>query len=156
MSNEGNNGNNFQTLQFILGAITIISAVAFIAKLLGKSQADEEHDTSESAAASARQDLYRLIPPSFSDYVYRDWADVLDKSILRDATEDEDAVYSIFEDIKNDSDVAKLIEFFAHRREMFTTYKISLPQAISTKFSKSEKLKLNNILRHKKISYRFK
>lgn len=159
MSDKTTNSNynsGLETVKLVLFAISIITAVKFLNEFFGKGKAGEESETSEAAAAKARQELFKKYPPSYNDQFYRDWADILDKAILRDATEDEDAVYEIFNEVKNVSDVAKLIEFFGHRREMFTTYYISLPQAITSKFNSREKIKLNNILRGKKIEYRFK
>jgi plasmid replication initiation protein len=151
-----NTSNAIEVGKLILQIIAVVSAVKFLNEMFGKGKAGQENESSEAQAAAARQKLFKEIPPSYNDQLYRDWADTLDKALLRDSTEDEEAVYSVFEEVKNISDVAKLIEFFGHRREMFTTYYISLPQAITSTFNAREKLKLNNILRQKKIEYRFK
>lgn len=155
MSEEKDN-SFIETIKLIATIATIISVITFLSKLFGKSKGEEERDQIDTGAAASRKKLYTQIPPSFSDHVYSDWADILDKAILRDATESEDAVYSVFQEMKNISDVYKTIDAFAHRREMFTTYEISLPQAIHTLFNKAEKTKLNYILFKKKINYKFR
>ena len=134
----------------ILGVATIISALAFLAKIFGKSESEEEE-----AGQRSREDLYKRIPPSYEDFKYLDWANTLDEALMQNSTEDEDAVYSVFKRMKNISDVAKLIEFFGEKRKMFTTQYITLPQAITVYFSKGEKQTLNNILAKKRIDYSF-
>jgi len=145
----------FSTLEIVFGIAAVIGAISIIANLMSKDEAEQQHDDTEAAAAAARKKLYKEIPPSYADYVYRDYADVLDDALLKEATEDEDAVYDIFRDCKNISDVQKIIDTFGHRRELFSTRYISLPQAMK-KLSKGEKAKLNGILAAKKINYSFK
>ena len=84
-----------------------------------------------------------------------DWANTLDVALMQDSTEDEAAVYNVFNKMKNISDVAKLIEFFGTKRKLFSTQYITLPQAITVYFSKGEKQTLNNILAKKRIDYSF-
>ena len=74
---------------------------------------------------------------------------------MEDSTEDEQAVYNVFNKMKNLSDVAKTIEFFGTKRKMFSTQYITLPQAITEYFSEGEKRTLNNILAKKRIDYSF-
>lgn len=138
------------TWEIILGVATILAALAFLAKVFGKSESEQEIEGQRS-----REDLYTKIKPSHPDFKFLDWANTLDNALMQGATEDEQAVYNIFNKIKNVSDVAKLIEFFGTKRKMFTTQYITLPQAINEYFSESEKQKLNNILLNKKISYSF-
>ena len=74
---------------------------------------------------------------------------------MQSATEDEAAVYNVFNRMKNISDVNKTIEAFGTKRQMFTTHYLSLPQAINENFSKGEIKKLNAILSLKNINYSF-
>ncbi len=131
-------------VQTFFGVITIISIIAFLVKILGRNS-----DT------ASRRKLYSKVNPSYDEFVYKDWADTLDTALLREATEDEDAVYRIFEKCRNISDVNKLIEAFGTRRQMFTLTYVSLPQAISSTFNKKEIRKVNDILASKGIQYSF-
>lgn len=140
---------NNRKVQVVFGIITIISIIAFLMKIFGKSQVEE-------SAARSRHKQYLKVRPSYADYIYKDFADVLDSALLRYVTEDEDAVYGIFRDTKNISDVNKLIEAFGTRRQMFSTYQVTLPQAIAIMFNAGEKKKLNGILTGKGINYVFK
>lgn len=148
--------STIEVVKLLVTIVGVISAIKFLNDIFSKSKADEEKELIDENAASARQKLYRKIPPSFPDYIYKDWADTLDFALLREGTEDEQMVYGVFEGIKNESDVQKIIDAFGYRRKMFTTYQISLPQAIAVFFSPSEKFKLNLILITKRINYRFK
>jgi hypothetical protein len=136
--------------ELILGIATIIAALAFLAKIFGKSESEEEQ-----AGQRSREDLYKKIKPSYEDFKYLDWANTLDEALMQNSTEDEDAVYSVFNRMKNISDVAKLIEFFGTKRKLFTTQYVTLPQAITVYFSKGEKQTLNKILAKKRIDYSF-
>ena len=134
----------------ILGVATILSALAFLAKIFGKSESEEEE-----AGQRSREDLYKKIKPSYEDFKYLDWANTLDVALMQDSTEDEQAVYNVFNKMKNISDVAKLIEFFGTKRKLFSTQYITLPQAITEYFSDGEKRTLNKILLKKRIDYTF-
>lgn len=136
--------------ELILGVATIIAALAFLAKIFGKSESEEEQ-----AGQRSREDLYKRIPPSYDDFKYLDWANTLDVALMQDSTEDEAAVYNVFNRMKNISDVAKLIEFFGTKRKLFSTQYITLPQAITEYFNDGEKQTLNKILLKKRIDYTF-
>lgn len=138
-----------KNVNMILGIISVIGIVSFLMRIFGK-------DEVERKAERSRNLVYLKVRPSYPFYRYKDFADVLDTALLRQATEDEDAVYSIFEEFKNISDVNKTIEAFGTRRQMFSTLYITLPQAIATTFSEKEKKKLNGILESKGIQYVFK
>lgn len=135
----------------IVGVATVIGALAFLAKLFGK----DENETNAASGQQSRDDLYKRVKPSFEDYQYLDWANALKVALMQDSTEDEQAVYNIFNKFKNVSDLVKTIEFFGTDRKMFSTQYITLPMAITEYFSESEKQKLNNILRKKRIDYSF-
>lgn len=152
---ENNTGKALEFGKLALQAIALITAIKFISDVMGRGKAGEESDDNEAAAKRARANLFKVVPPTYNDQIYRDYADTLDKAILRQTTEDEQAIYSIFQQMKNISDIGKLIEFFGHRREMFTTYYISLPQAIHEFMNEKEKDTINYILRSKKIDYKF-
>lgn len=135
----------------IVGIATVIGALAFLAKLFGK-DTNEQH---EATGQGSRDDLYKQVKPSYADYQYLDWAKILNTSLMLNSTEDEQAVYNVFNKFKNISDLVKTIEFFGTSRKMFTTQYITLPEAIAELFDASEKKKLNDILRKKRIDYSF-
>ena len=137
-----------QDVKVILGIAGVIGIIAFFARILGRSKFDMQ-------AEASRQKAYITKRPTYPDYLYKDWADILDTAILRESTEDENAVYGVFEKCRNISDVNKIIEAFGKRRQMFTLTWIGLPAAINNYFSYKEKAKLNGILSKKGIDYAF-
>lgn len=145
------NDNERQTpWGLILTAATIISALAFLAKIFGKDESEQEDDGQRS-----REDLYKKVPPTYEDFKYLDWANSLDIALMQDSSEDEQAVYNVLNRMKNISDVAKLIEFFGTKRKLFSTQYITLPMAITEYFNEDEKAKANKILSSKRINYSF-
>lgn len=139
------------TFDIVVGIATVIGALAIIGKLFGKDQNEEN----EFHGQQSRDDLYKQVKPSFADYQYLDWAKALDTALMKNSTEDEQAVYNIFNKFKNISDLVKTIEFFGTSRKMFTTQYITLPEAITEYFNENEKAKLNLILKKKRIDYQF-
>jgi hypothetical protein len=139
-------------LNLILQIVSIIGLILFLSKILGKSEEDKKKKEGE----ESRKKKYNEVEPSFQDYEYSDYADELEAYLLRDATEDEEGVYGVFQEVKNISDVNKIIEFFADRRLGGSLDYISLPRAIAKLFSPSEKQKLNLIIAKKGIEYKFK
>ncbi|MGZ4063934.1 MAG: hypothetical protein ACXVP0_13250 [Bacteroidia bacterium] len=139
------------TFDTIVGAATIISAIFLLSKIFGRSEEEELRDD----AHKSRQKEYGKTKPSFADYVYKDFAESLTVALTDGTTEDEKVVYSVFEKMRNISDVLKTIEAFGHQRVLFTAKTISLPEAITELFSQSEKGKLNRILKGKGIDYVF-
>jgi len=137
--------------QLILSIATIIAAVAFLAKIFGK----DVNDENDQRGQRSREDLYKKTKPSFADYRYLDWAKTLTTALMLNSTEDEDAVYKVFNRMRNLSDVVKTIDFFGTKRKMFTTQYITLPEAIAEYFNPNEKKKLNDILAKKRIDYTF-
>ena len=92
----------------ILSVATILSAIAFLSKIFGK----DVNEENEASGQRSRDDLYKRVKPSFEDYQYLDWAKKLNTALMLNSTEDEDAVYKIFNRFKNISDLVKTIEFF--------------------------------------------
>lgn len=138
-----------KTVEIILFIAAVVTVISFINKLLGKS--DEEK-----AASKSRKDSYGKIKPSFEEYVYADYADSLEQALASGLTEDEATVYGVFNELKNISDVNKVIEHYGKRRVAASIGGRSLPETISALFSASEKARLNGILVKKGINYKFK
>jgi hypothetical protein len=143
--------NKTNPIQLFLGIATVIGAIAFLNKIFGRDEGQEQEDK----ATDARKNLYKTVPPSYQAFQYLDWANSIYSALFDGFTEDETTVYNIFNKVKNLSDVNKLIEAFGHRRATFSTHEMSLPQMITFYFSAGERKKLNHILREKKITYAF-
>lgn len=135
-------------LEMFLLIVSIISAIAFLAKIFGRGEEQERK------ATRSRRELYGKVKPTYPDYRYKNYAEVLDKALMKDSTEDEEAVYNVFNRMKNVSDIEKLIEAFGTKRQMFSTHYITLPQAMQY-LSKGEKNKLNAIIASNGIDYTF-
>ena len=136
-----------EDVKVVLGIAGAIGIIAFLIKIFGRNF--------DKDAEASRRESYSRIRPTYPDYVYKDFADTLDTAILRESSEDENAVYGVFEKCRNISDVNKIIEAFGKRRQMFTLTWIGLPAAINNYFSFKEKVKLNGILAKKGIKYQF-
>ena len=136
------------TFDVIVGIATVIGAIAIVSKLFSRDKEEEKADRS-------REGLYKEIPPTKRDFVYKDWADTLDNALNHNITEDENAVYAVFAQMKNISDVNKTIQAYGARRAFFSMAQYTLPQIINNTFSRDEKKALNGILARKGISYSF-
>ena len=116
----------------------------------------------EADAASRRiQELQNSgITPTFPDSAYQGWANQI-LAAITDCGTDEDTIYRIFENMKNEADLQKLITAFGVRefKGCFSAYfakeKGSLSYALNYELSNSELSKVNNILKSKNINYRF-
>jgi hypothetical protein len=62
----------------------------------------------------------------------------------------------VFKEVKNISDINKLIDHYGKRRIAYHIGGYTLPEAIAKLFSASEKAQLNGILAKKGITYKFK
>jgi len=134
-------------VQVFLGVFAIIGIILLLSKVFGKSE-------EEQAASRSRKKTYGKL--SYADYVYADMAEALEEALANGITEDEDAVYGVFEKVKNIGDVNKIIEHYGKRRVTGSVGGKSLPQTITAVFSSGEKKKLNKILSGKGIAYEFK
>lgn len=68
---------------------------------------------------------------------------------------DDTAMYSIFSQMNNNLDVAKLIVAFGTRRKELSGQSGSLGEFIASEMNSGERAKINKILASKGISYRF-
>lgn len=136
------------TFEIVVGVATIIAAIAFLVKIFGRSEADKSRD-----------ELYKSIKPNYTDFQYSDWADILETALKEGLSEDEDAVYAVFQRMRNISDLNKLIQAFGRRRTYFSVTTgikwTSLPEMIHEFFNSKEINHVNDILKSKGISYRF-
>lgn len=137
------------TFQIIVGIATIIGAIAFLVKIFGKGEEGQR----DREVKRSRKKTYKNL--TYEDYKYKDWAEVLVSALVSSETEDEQAVYDVFEKQKTVGDINKLIEYFGTEREMYTATWSTLPMFISRLFSKAEKKKLNGIISANGINYTF-
>jgi hypothetical protein len=117
-----------------------------------------------SSSEEAKDDLKDLrnqgVKPNYPDAQYEVWAEQLHQAMKFTFT-DEDAVYRIFNFLKNDADVLKVIQVYGLRPEVGTTLTtwfdtdMTLAQQIASAMSTSEIVKINNGFRAKGIKFRF-
>jgi hypothetical protein len=67
----------------------------------------------------------------------------------------EDAIYDVFKQMKNDIDISKLISAFGARRMYLSFSNGALKEWINAEMDDSEIAKINSILQSNNISYRF-
>ena len=102
----------------------------------------------------------RGILPNFSDTQYEVWAEQLHQAMKYTFT-DEDAVFRVFNYLKNDADVMKVIEVYGVRPEIGTTFvdwfdtDLTLAQQLQSAMNDDEIAKINNGFRAKGIKFRF-
>ena len=140
-----------KTVKFVLGIIAVVSAIMFIRKIFFRSAEEKNIDK----AKNSRADTYKKIKPSFAEHIYFELADILEMALARGTTEDEEAVYSVFNQVKNISDVYKIIDAYGSRTMLMRRHGSTLPATIAETFSVKEKKKLNAILATKGIYYTF-
>lgn len=153
---EGQSFWDSKGIKIIATIVTIYFLIEILAKVFGKSQSDKDKEEAGKNTREENKALYAKVPPSYSDSYYRDSANALDSALIKGGTEDENAIYEVFKEVKNISDIRKLIAFFGNRRSVYHPTKVNLPQAISELLSTGEKAKLNKIIASKRIDYRFK
>jgi hypothetical protein len=92
--------------------------------------------------------------PTFSRTQYKGFADVIEGENMSFNT-DEEKIYGIFKQMKNDLDVLLLIEAFGKRRPQFTTFERDLTGFLNEDLNKGEIEEINKILASKNIKQRF-
>jgi len=116
--------------------------------------------TKEGAVDEAKKDEKKLVAkgvkPTYTEGQYMLFADrIYTAGIDAFFGTDEDAIYSVFGNMKNDLDVNKLIQAFGERRIEFSMRKATLGAFLSSELDSEEMNKINNILSTKGIKYRF-
>ena len=86
---------------------------------------------------------------------YTQFADQIYAAVLTVFGTDEAAIYSVFNKMQNNLDVAQLIKAFGKRRLEFSTQDLELGAHLSNDLDSSEIAKVNSILTSKNITYRF-
>ena len=153
--NEGSKFTNLKeaTLNKPLVWLTIIGLGAYavykVGKALGKkltlSNADKDIRDAKQAGQTA----------SYSAATYSQLADKVYTAVMYTWGTDEQAIYDVFNLMKNNIDVANLIKAFGKRRVEFSTQDLELGAHLSNDLDSSEINKVNSILASKNITYRF-
>jgi len=111
--------------------------------------------------ATEKKDESKLISegqkPTYLDTAYKGYADSIytARSANNFLGTDEDAIYSVFQKMKNDLDVAKLITAFGERRLSFSLTSANLGGFLNDELDSTELGIINSGLRSKNIKYQF-
>jgi hypothetical protein len=92
---------------------------------------------------------------SYPTGTYSQLADKVYAAVMYTWGTDNQAIYDVFNLMKNNIDVAMLIKAFGKRRLEFSTQDAEIGAHISNDMNSSEIAKINNILSSKGITYRF-
>jgi hypothetical protein len=92
---------------------------------------------------------------SYPTGTYSQLADKVYAAVMYTWGTDNQAIYDVFNLMKNNIDVALLIKAFGKRRLEFSTQDAEIGAHISNDMNSSEIAKINNILSSKGITYRF-
>lgn len=143
--------------------VTLIAGTSFVVYKSIKNAIIKAKGNS-SSSEEAKDDLKDLkaqgVKPNFSDTQYEVWAEQLHQAMKYTFT-DEDAVYRVFNYLKNDADVIKVVEVYGVRPEIGTTFvswfdtDLTLAQQLQSAMTSSEIVKINNGFRAKGIKFRF-
>jgi hypothetical protein len=128
-----------------LGAYAIYKVGSAIGKKLTLSNADKDIRDAKQAGQTA----------SYSAATYSQLADKIYTAVMYTWGTDEQAIYDVFNLMKNNIDVANLIKAFGKRRVEFSTQDQELGAHLSNDLDSAEIAKVNSILASKNITYRF-
>ena len=143
----------------IWGQIAVLLVAVFVVyKLIKKVTTPTPPPPSPQPAGDDLQKLEQSgVKTSFPNSQYSAWSEKLQYA-LNYLNTDETAVYSIFNTLKNQADLLKLIQTFGSRKiEMFPfVFQTStLSEAIQSQMDEDEITKLNGILAKKGINFNF-
>jgi hypothetical protein len=140
-------------------AVAVIGVVGYaIFKVTQKLGSTEEADRKEDN--EVQQELQNEIkkkPATYADSQYRTFANTIETAGF-DLGTDEDAIYSTFRKLKNNTDYLKLLTAWGKPNRTVYEWgvgrKMTLPQYIRWEMSDTEVKKVNDILQSKGITYR--
>ena len=136
--------------------VAVIVVIGIIAFVVYKFYKDFKPRTKEQKDLEKDQDTFvqQGQKPSFPRSQYKAFADTIQQENLSWDT-DEEKIYGIFKQMKNDLDITLLVEAFGNRRPQFTLNDVALVPFLNEDLSKSEIEQINNILISKNIKFRF-
>lgn len=136
-----------------VAVIIVIGIIAFVVYKFYKNfkpQTQAEKDLNKDQDTFINQGQ----KPSFPRSQYKAFADTIQQENLSWDT-DEEKIYGIFKQMKNDLDITLLVEAFGNRRPQFTLNEVALVPFLNEDLNRSEMEKINNILIAKNIKFRF-
>jgi hypothetical protein len=128
-----------------VGAYALYKLGAAIGKKLTLSNADADIRAAQKSGETA----------SYSSATYSQLADKIYSAVMYTWGTDEQAIYDVFNLMKNNIDVANLIKAFGKRRLEFSTQDAELGAHLGNDLDSTEIAKINSILSSKGITYRF-
>jgi hypothetical protein len=128
-----------------VGAYALYKLGSALGKKLTLSNADADIKAAQKTGESA----------SYSSATYSQLADKIYSAVMYTWGTDEQAIYDVFNLMKNNIDVAMLIKAFGKRRLEFSTQDAELGAHLSNDLDSTEIAKINSILSSKGITYRF-
>ena len=136
-----------------VAVIIVIGIIAFVVYKFYKNfkpQTQAEKDLNKDQDTFINQGQ----KPSFPRSQYKAFADTIQQENLSWDT-DEEKIYGIFKQMKNDLDITLLVEAFGNRRPQFTLNEVALVPFLNEDLNKSEIGEINKILVAKNIKFRF-
>lgn len=135
--------------------VAVIIVIGIIAFVVYKFYKNFKPKTQEQRDLEKDQDTFveQGQKPSFPRSQYKSFADVIHSENLSFNT-DEEKIYGIFKQMKNDLDITLLVEAFGERRPQFTLNNVGLVAFLNEDLSKSEIEEINKILIAKNIKFR--
>lgn len=148
----------FNKLPIAVKILVVLIAILLISRIIKKLTTPPPPPPSPTPASSEIVELEKIgIKPSYPDSQYLSWAEKLQYA-LNYLNTDEDAVYSVFEKLKNQADLNKLITAFGVRPIevfIFITQDVTLSEAMTMQMDTDEIKKVNGILAKKGINFNF-
>lgn len=142
----------------ILQTGMILGGLFLVYRLLRPAGAKEQQQTTTAVKSDIVKEENKGVQPSYNSANYKTMADKLYAAMNTSGT-DENAIFSVFSQMKNTLDVLRLIEAYGTRQ--LYTFGIptggqqNLSQALSDELSDSDIAKINQILFTKGINYKF-
>lgn len=141
------------------GGFKIISALSKTVEAVTPSWGEDKQKAEDKLKESTDKDEKKLndqgITASYPETTYKQLADKLDIAMTAFFGTDEEAIYNVFRQIKNDLDLVKLIEAFGIRRLEFNIRWGNLGAWLQADLNNQEMAKVNSILAANGVSGRF-
>jgi len=140
-------------------AVVAIGAAGYaIYKVTQMLNGDDEQDAKETGEVQLEIEREsKKKPASYADSQYRTFANTIETAGFDTGT-DEDAIYSTFRKLKNNTDYLKLLNAWGKPNRKVYEWGVgrnmTLPQYIRWEMNDSEVKKVNDILKSKGITYR--
>jgi hypothetical protein len=149
--------NELNKLPIAVKIAVLLIAVLLIYKLIKKILPTQPAPSTKPAGEELGELEKKGIIPSYPNSQYSAWAEKLQYA-LNYANTDENAVYSVFEKLKNQADLNKLITIFGKRAIEYFPFMFqdeTLSEAITSQMDGNEVQKVNGILAKKGINFNF-